>query len=250
MRILVVEDHPPLRIALVTGLTEAGFAVDAAADGETGWWHARDTSYDVIILDLMLPGCDGITVLNRLRQAGSTAHVLLLTARDGLDDRVRGLDAGADDYLIKPFAFAELLARVRALVRRSYQVKHPHLRRHGLDIDTGRRQVTLNGNDLALTPREFALFEYLALRTGEVVTREDMRQHLHPFASESGSNIIDVYIGYVRRKLEAVGLTGVIQTRRGEGYLLIADCGPDRPADATADNVEKTGSGTNAGTRA
>ena len=219
MRALVVEDYEPIRAAVRQGLEEHGFAVDAAGDGEEGLWLATENPYDVIVLDLMLPKLDGLAVLAKLRAQHHPAAVLLLTARDGVDDRVRGLDLGADDYLVKPFAFAELLARVRALVRRRYDVRDPVLRIADLEVDTARRTVR-RGEVIALSPREYALLEYLAMRTGELVTRSEIREHVYDFRSDAHSNVVDVYIGYLRRKLEREGEPKLIHTRRGQGYVL------------------------------
>ena len=220
MRALVVEDYAPVRDAVCEGLVENGFAVDRAGDGEEGLWFAEQNPYDVIVLDLMLPKLDGLAVLTRLRKAGSTTPVLLLTARDGVDDRVRGLDSGADDYLVKPFAFAELLARVRALVRRRYDTRDPVVRIGDLEVDTVKRSVRRAGEPILLSAREYALLEYLALRAGELVTRTEIWEHVYDFASDTHSNVVDVYIGYLRKKLERDGAPKLIHTRRGLGYLL------------------------------
>lgn len=220
MRILVVEDYPPLRRSLVMGLKDQGYAVDETGDGDEGLWFATRNSYDAIVLDLMLPGCDGVEILRRLRAAGSTVHVLVLTARDTVADRVKGLDLGADDYLIKPFAFEELLARLRSLTRRAYGGKSPRLAIADLELDTATRQVCRAGCAIELTPREYALLELLAHRQGTVVTRDEIREHCYGFAEEAGSNVIDVYIGYLRRKIDSDGLTPLIHTRRGHGYQL------------------------------
>jgi DNA-binding response OmpR family regulator len=220
MRILVVEDYAPLRASLIQGLGEAGFAVDATGDGDEGLWYARSNPYDLILLDVMLPGRDGLDITRALRAEGCASHILLLTAKDTVEDRVRGLDRGADDYLVKPFAFAELLARVRALVRRSYQAKDPILRIADLEIDTAARVVRRGAEAIELSPREYALLEYLAARAGQVVSRSDIWEHTYDFASESGSNVVDVYIGYLRRKIERDGLPRLIHTRRGLGYVL------------------------------
>src|SRR5947209_12950566 len=171
MRVLVIEDFEVLRDSISQGLREAGFAVDEAADGETGLWHAQSNDYDVIILDLMLPRLDGMSLLKRLRADGRRTHVLILTAKDTSDDRVRGLDLGADDYLVKPFVFAELLARVRALVRRRYDTKSPMIRVADMEIDTTTRRVHRAGETVALSAREYALLEFLAMRANQVVTR-------------------------------------------------------------------------------
>jgi DNA-binding response OmpR family regulator len=217
---LVVEDYEPLREALAQGLREAQFAVDLAADGDTGLWYANANDYDVIILDLMIPGIDGLTLLKRLRAAGGKSHVLILTAKDTTEDRVRGLNLGADDYLVKPFAFAELLARVRALVRRRYKSKEPVIQVDDLEIDTTTRTIRRGGRRVELTPKEYSLLLYLALRPGELVTRTEIWEHVYEFHSEAESNVVDVLIGHIRRKLETPGLPKLIHTRRGHGYVL------------------------------
>jgi DNA-binding response OmpR family regulator len=220
MRVLIIEDYAPLRRSTALGLREAGFAVDETGDGEEGAWYATSNPYDVIILDLMLPKVDGLTVLKRLRDKGSEAHVLILTARDGLEDRVQGLNLGADDYLTKPFAFDELLARVRALTRRAYQHKSPLVHVGDLVVDTAAKTVARAGQRIELTAREYALLEYLASRTGQTVSRAELWEHCYDFQAEAGSNVIDVYIGYLRRKLEKPGAAKLIHTRRGQGYVL------------------------------
>ncbi|MHB8972486.1 MAG: response regulator [Pirellulaceae bacterium] len=220
MRILVVEDYAPIRNAVTQGLREAGFAVDEAADGRNGLWFAESNDYDVIVLDLMLPEIDGLTILKKLRAAKRRSCVLILTAKDQLEDRVEGLNSGADDYLIKPFAFAELLARVRTLVRRKYDQHDPVLRIADLEIDTAARAVRRRERTIELTAREYSLLEYLAVRTGELVTRTDIWEHVYDFHSESQSNVVDVYIGYLRKKIEVPDLPKLIHTRRGQGYWL------------------------------
>lgn len=223
MRILIVEDYAPLRDSIRQILEEEGYAVDVAADGDEGLWLARDGSHDVIVLDLMLPGVDGVEILRTLRREGSGVHVLILTARDTVDDRVRGLDAGADDYLVKPFAMAELLSRIRALIRRSYDRKDPLLRIGDLEVDTASQRAVRGGRALELTAREYALLEYLALRAGEVVSRSEVWEHIYDFHSQATSNVVDVYVGYLRKKLERDGLPRLIHTRRGQGYVLQAE---------------------------
>lgn len=220
MRLLVVEDYAPIRESVTQGLREAGFAVDSAADGQEGLWFAESHEYDVIVLDLMLPEIDGLTVLRKLRAAENPACVLILSAKDRLEDRVLGLNLGADDYLIKPFAFDELLARVQALVRRRYCVQDPLIRVENLEIDTAKRNVQRDGRNIELTAREYALLEYLAMRSGQVVTRTDIWQHVYDFLSDSHSNVVDVYIGYLRKKIESPELPKLIHTRRGQGYVL------------------------------
>ena len=220
MRVLVIEDYEPIRQSLARGFTKAGMAVDQTGDGEEGLWYARSNPYDVIILDLMLPKLDGLTVLRKLRQEGYKHHVLLLTAKDTVEDRVRGLDAGADDYLIKPFAFDELLARVRALVRRSYGEKSPTVQIGDLRLDTSTQQVWVGKRLIDLSAREYALLEYLARRAGQVVSRSDIWEHVYDFHSDTTSNVVDVYISYLRRKLDEPGQPELIHTIRGRGYRL------------------------------
>lgn len=220
MRILLVEDYAPLQKALAKGLREAGFAVDVTGDGKKGLWHATGHEYDVIILDLMLPGMDGLTLLQQLRDAGKQTHVLILTAKGEVVDRVRGLELGADDYLTKPFAFEELLARVRALVRRAYKRKNPVSQIGELRIDTASERVWREDEEIALTAREFALLEYLVMRKGEVVSRTDIWNHLYDWLSDATSNVVDVYIGYLRRKIDSPGQASLIKTVRGRGYSI------------------------------
>ncbi len=220
MRLLLIEDYAPLRKSVAKGLREAGFAVDATGDGEEGLWYAMDKAHDVIILDLMLPKIDGLSILKKLRSKGRQCHVLILTAKDTLGDRVQGLNTGADDYLVKPFAFEELLARVRALVRRKYISKSPLIRVSDLEINTSTRVVHRAGRLIDLTSREYALLEFLALRAGQVVTRGEIWEHLYDFNNDSTSNVTDVYILYLRRKLECGGQPRLIHTRRGIGYVL------------------------------
>ncbi len=220
MRVLIVEDQERLRNWLQKGLKEAGFTVDASGDGKEGLWYALGNAYDVIILDLMLPGMDGLSLLRRLREAGREDQVLILTARDTVADRVKGLDLGADDYLVKPFAFEELLARVRALVRRGYRKHSPLIEVGDLRIDTAKRQVWRREQGVELRAMEYKLLEYLARRAGETVSRADIWEHLYDFGSETASNVVDVYVGSLRRKLDRPGEKSLIQTRRGLGYVL------------------------------
>lgn len=223
MRVLLIEDHKPLVRALRRGLEEEGFAVDTALDGEEGAYKAQTADYDVIILDLMLPKEDGLSLLQRWRRAGMKSHVLVLTARSGIEDKVRGLNLGADDYLTKPFELEELLARLRALVRRGHQVKDPVLRVHDLEIDTATRTVKRGGQSIHLTPREYALLEFLAFHRGKVVTRSMIWEHLYDEHDESTSNVVDVYIRYLRNKIDKDFELPLILTRWGEGYMLRGD---------------------------
>jgi DNA-binding response OmpR family regulator len=220
MNILLIEDYNPLRKSLRQGLREAGFAVDATGDGEEGLWFARTGNYDAIILDLMLPKVDGLTILRKLRAQGNAVHILILTAKDTIRDRVQGLNLGADDYLVKPFAFEELLARVRALVRRKYEAKSPVIRVADLEIDTSAKTARRAGLTIELTPREYSILELLALRAGKIVTRTEIWEHIYEFEQEKTSNVVDVYIAFLRKKLEREGLPRLIHTRRGVGYVL------------------------------
>jgi DNA-binding response OmpR family regulator len=223
MRVLLIEDHKPLVRALKQGLEEEGFAVDSAEDGQEGDLKARTAEYDVIILDLMLPKEDGLSLLQRWRRLGLKTHVLVLTARGSIEDKVKGLDLGADDYLTKPFELEELLARLRALIRRGHQVKDPVLRIHDLEIDTSGRVVKRGGQAIHLTPREYALLEFLAFHQGKVVTRSMIWEHLYDERDENTSNVVDVYIRYLRNKIDKGFDLPLILTRWGEGYLLRGD---------------------------
>ena len=218
MRVLIVEDNQLLRDSLEQGLREAGFSVDSAADGRDGLWLAQSGEYDVIVLDLMLPEIEGLTLLTSLREQQIDTHVLILTAKDTVEDRITGLNTGADDYLVKPFSFHELLARIQALVRRSYQQKSPTIVLGDIEVDTTRKLVARRGEPVDLTPREYALLEYLAFRSGEVVSRTEIWEHLYEFESTTTSNVVDVFIKRLREKLGP----DLIHTRRGQGYVLVA----------------------------
>jgi len=220
VRLLVIEDYAPLRDSLVRGLGDAGYAVDATGDGTEGLWYAENHPYDVIVLDLMLPGIDGLAILRALRVAGDTTHVLVLTARDTVTDRVAGLDGGADDYLVKPFAFDELLARLRAMVRRRYDRADSLIRIDDLEIDTRARRARRAGQVIALSAREYALLEYLAHRAGDIVTRNELWDHAYDQAAEPGSNVLDVHISHLRKKIDDGHAVKLIHTRRGQGYVL------------------------------
>jgi DNA-binding response OmpR family regulator len=220
VRVLLVEDHKPLVRALKQGLEEEGFAVDVSLDGEEGDYKARTAEYDVIILDLMLPKMDGLSVLQRWRRDGLKTHVLVLTARGAIEDKVRGLDRGADDYLTKPFELEELLARLRALIRRGHEVKDPIIRVHDLEIDTSTRIAKRGGQAIHLTPREYALLQFLAFHRGRVVSRSMIWEHLYDEHDESTSNVVDVYIRYLRNKIDKGFEPPLILTRWGEGYML------------------------------
>ena len=220
MRLLIVEDYSPLRRSLIRGLEKAGFAVDATGDGTEGLWFARSNDYDVIVLDIMLPGTDGLQILDALRSAGDQTHVLLLTARDTIEDRVTGLDHGADDYLVKPFAFAELLARVRALVRRGYQAKNPRVTIADLTLDLAHQSVQRGTREIILTPREYALLEYFALSGGRVISRIELSEHLWSHDWEKMSNVLDVHVANLRKKIDQGRPESLLRTVRGAGYAL------------------------------
>lgn len=220
MRILIAEDHPNLARSLADGLREEGYAVDLTQDGNEALHLAQTNPYDGIVLDIMLPGKDGWTILKTLRQRNINIPVLCLTARDGVEDRVKGLDLGADDYLVKPFAWTELTARVRAMIRRGHGKKSAILRTNDLEIDTATKAVRRGGTPIALSAREFSLLEYLAHRKGQVVSRTDIWEHLYDQHDEAASNVVDVYIGYLRAKIDKDFPLKLIQTRRGQGYVL------------------------------
>ena len=219
MRVLIVEDSRPLRESLREGLLGESFAVDTAADGLKGLELARNNPYDVVVLDMMLPELDGLEVLAGLSGRPQRPHVLVLTARDHVDDRVAGLNAGADDYLVKPFAFDELLARIHALVRRRYDEHAPEVRVGELVIEPVTGQASHAGKVLDLTAREFGLLEYLAVRRGEVVSREEIEDHIYGTSKLPSSNAVDSAICILRSKLGERG-KGLIKTRRGRGYVL------------------------------
>ena len=217
MRVLVVEDEPDLLASLVKALQEDGYAVDGAADGEDGLYKAESYEYDAVVLDIMLPGIDGWELLRRLRKQKKTP-VLMLTARDAVRDRVRGLDTGADDYLVKPFDLDELLARLRALIRRSASQAESCLQIGAVCIDMPARTVTLRGEPVTLTAREYALLEFLALHQGKVVTRTMLYEHLFDENDSTLSNLLDVHVSNLRKKLGHEFIT----TRRGHGYCIDA----------------------------
>jgi DNA-binding response OmpR family regulator len=220
MRVLIVEDHLPLARSLRQGMEEAGYAVDLAHDGEQALALFELHHHDGIVLDIMIPKLDGLDVLDRLRRSGSTAGVLVLTARDAISDRVTGLDRGADDYLVKPFAFPELLARLRSVIRRKQGRATQLVTIADLEIDTVARTVSRAGAPIALSAREYGLLEYLAARRGQIVSRSEIVEHVYDFDAEPTSNVVDVYIGYLRRKIDDGREPKLIHTSRGLGYVL------------------------------
>ena len=224
MRVLLVEDEPQAAQVLAKGLREQAYAVDIAADGETALFQAGTTDYDALILDLMLPRVGGLAVCRSIRAAGNVVPILMLTARDAVESRIEGLDCGADDYLVKPYDFGELLARLRAVIRRGRQPVLPERMVIGpLTIDTRRRSALVRNAEIMLTAKEYALLEYLARRAGDVVSRGDIAEHVWDEHYDPMSNVVDVYIQRLRRKLEAAGQASLIRTRRGEGYQLTGD---------------------------
>ncbi|MBE9015269.1 response regulator transcription factor [Chroococcidiopsidales cyanobacterium LEGE 13417] len=222
MRVLVIEDEPGIAQFIRQGLNEAGYAVDVASDGQAGLDYALAAEYDVIVLDIMLPQLDGLQVLRQMRSRIKTP-VLLLTARDTVEDRVKGLDAGADDYLFKPFAFPELLARLRALLRRPPLQLDTILQVADLEMDVANREVRRAGKSIELSPREFSLLEYLMRHPRQVLTRSQITERIWNFDFYGDSNVVDVYIGYLRRKIDNGFDRPLLHTVRGVGYRLSAE---------------------------
>ena len=222
MRVLLVEDEPAAAAILAKGLREHAYAVDVAGDGEDASFRLATTDYDVVVLDVVLPRKDGLAVARELRNAGSAVPILMLTARDAVNARVAGLDSGADDYLTKPFDFAELLARLRALIRRGARAPlEPQITVGLLQLDTASRTVTRAGHPLSLTTREYALLEFLARRLNHVVGRAEIAEHVWDDNYDPLSNVIDVYVQRLRRKIDDPRGPSMIATRRGEGYSLV-----------------------------
>ena len=223
MRILLVEDELAAAQMLAKGLREQGYAVDVAADGEDGVFKAGVNQYDLIILDVMLPRKDGFSACREIRASGLSIPILMLTARDAVEDRITGLDHGADDYLTKPFEYRELLARVRALLRRGPTSYTSVIDVGDLHIDVRARRVERAGRPIELTAKEYAVLEYLARRRGELVTREDLSEHAWDENFDPFSNLIEVYMLRLRRKIDAGHDVKLLRTRRGEGYMLTAE---------------------------
>jgi len=228
MRVLLVEDEPTAAHVLAKGLREQTYAVDVAADGDTAMFQVGTTDYDAVILDVMLPVKDGMAVCRLIRASGSSVPILMVTARDAVEARIEGLDCGADDYLVKPFDFGELLARLRALIRRGAHPMLPERLAVGsVALDTRSRRVWVRNREVLLTAKEYALLEYLARRAGDVVGRADIAEHVWDEHYDPLSNVVDVYVQRLRRKLDRPGTESLIRTRRGEGYQLGA--GRDGP---------------------
>jgi two-component system OmpR family response regulator len=216
MRLLIVEDEPDLAATLCKALAEEGFSIDAAADGEAALWQAGSVAYDLIVLDLMMPAVDGWEVIRQLRARDNRSPILVLTARDATGDKVRALNSGADDYLTKPFTLTELVARIRAIARRAAGSPAPVLSIRDITIDTSARRVARGNVEVELTPREYALLEFLALHRGTLVTRSMLFEHVYDDREDTMSNVVDVYVASLRRKLGH----DVIRTRRGAGYIV------------------------------
>ena len=223
MRLLVVEDDPILADSLAEGLRNEGYAVDQAFDGRAALHMLESTAYDCALLDVMLPDLDGFSLLRAARERGRQVPVIFLTARDGVDDRVKGLNLGADDYVVKPFAWEELSARVRGVIRRAYGHDRSEIRIGDLEIEPVGRVVRRAGRSIALRAKEFSLLHYLALREGQVVSRAEIWEHLYDENDESMSNVVDVYIAYLRSKIDRGCARKLIHTRRGQGYVLSAE---------------------------
>ena len=226
MNVLIIDDEEVLQDVLTSLLRREGYTTFSARSGEEGLTLLDNEEIDLVLLDLMLPGISGLELLQRLRNGGSDSPVLILTARNEVSDRIAGLDSGADDYLTKPFVMAELLARVRALARRRGSTRNPILVVGDMELDTATRTVRRGNRDVELSPREYMLLRYLADRPEEVVSRDDIWEHVYDFNSDCQSNVVDVYIGYLRKKLEASGESRIIHTRRGHGYYIA-----DEPVD-------------------
>ncbi len=220
MKVLVVEDSERLLHSLGHGLTKAGYAVDLATDGKTGLAFAETYDYDAIVLDLMLPFLSGLEVLCRLRKAGQDTHILILSAKSSVEDRVTLLEMGADDYLVKPFSFHELCARLQALVRRRYRAKNPRLRVGPLEIDTAGRRVCREGESIPLTPSEYALLEFLAHRRGRVFSCDQLLGRLYRSDRNVSHNAVEVLVSSLRKKIRRGNEPSIVETRRGFGYLI------------------------------
>lgn len=240
MRILIVEDDPSIHRIISRRLKEEGYAVDDCYDGEEGVDYSMATAYDCVILDWMLPKKDGISVLREIRQSGNSVPVLMLTAKDTISNRVDGLDAGADDYLTKPFAYDELSARVRALLRRNMKEKQTILQAAGLSMDLAAHKVMRDGKEIILTNKEFALLEYLMRNQGIVLTRSQIADHVWDYGFDYDSNVVDVYIRYLRNKLDKDYPTALIHTVRGYGYVLKEE----RDSEDAAEQKASAGSST------
>ncbi len=222
MRLLLVEDERDLNRILTRRLREEGYSVDSCLDGDDAWDHISLSEYDVIIMDIMLPGTDGLEILKRMRAKKNSTPLLFLTARDSIGDRVLGLDLGANDYLVKPFSTEELLARIRALIRVFYHLESSVIRADDLELDTATRTVKRAGNVIELSQKEYALLEYLMLNRNIILSREKIEEHVWDIDYEGGTNVVDVYISYLRKKIDSAHERKLINTIRGRGYCIRA----------------------------
>lgn len=216
----MIEDSSRLQKSISMGLKKAGYKVDVTGDGNEGLWFIESNEYDAVILDLMLPGLDGLSILKQVRQKENPVHILILSAKDTVNDRINGLKTGADDYLIKPFAFEELLARIQSLIRRKYRVKVNTISIGDLEIDINRRSVSRDNKDIKLPPREYSLLEYLAANRGKVVSRTAIEDHIYDDKADPLSNVVDAAVCSLRRKIDIPGKKSAIKTRRGHGYII------------------------------
>ena len=235
MRVLLVEDDARIARFVAKGLREQAYAVDVAGDGDTALYEAAVNSYDVIILDVMIPGKNGLEVCRELRKSGQRLPILMLTARDALEDRIQGLDHGADDYLTKPFEFRELLARLRALLRRSGELRPPKITVADLTLDTAAQSVSRAGHNIPVTTKEYALLEFLARNADRVVGRAEIAEHVWDESFDPFSNLIEVYINRLRRKVDLAGMKPLLHTRRGAGYFF--GLGDHGSAEASTENT-------------
>src|SRR6266436_294034 len=238
MRVLLVEDDSRIAHFVAKGLREQSYAVDVVGSGEDALYQAAINSYDLVVLDVMIPRPDGFAVCKELRNAGQRMPILMLTARDAIEDRIEGLDRGADDYLTKPFEFRELLARLRALLRRPSALQPPRLTVADLTVDTGGQTVSRNGRNISLTAKEYALVEFLARNAGRVVGRGEIAEHVWDEQFDPFSNLIEVYVNRVRKKVDSGSAISLLHTRRGSGYVLSAG---NEPSDSKPANSRKSG---------
>ena len=220
MKLLLVEDSERLQRSISAGLNKIGIAVDQALDGHQGLAFIQTNDYEVIILDLMLPGINGLEILKTIRQQGISTHVLILSAKSQVEDRIAGLNYGADDYLIKPFMFDELLARIRALSRRKYSAKNPLIKIQGLEINTAACKVLFKDNEVDLTPTEYNILEYLSRRRGQVISNDQIIFMIYDSLTDATRNTIEAHMSTLRKKLRQIGVIDLIQTRRGFGYII------------------------------
>jgi DNA-binding response OmpR family regulator len=240
MRVLLVEDDARIARFVVKGLREQSYAVDLATNGHDALYQAEINSYDLFILDVMIPGPDGFAVCRKFREAGIRAPILMLTARDAVDDRITGLDHGADDYLTKPFEFGELLARLRALLRRSSEVRLPEIKIQDLVLDTRGQRVSRAGRSIPVTTKEYALLEFLARNAGRVIGRAEIAEHVWDESFDPFSNLIEVYVNRLRKKIDPPGAEPLLHTRRGAGYFIgRGDCSQSPHKDT--DTIRKHG---------